>query len=139
VGFAESVTARAAAVAAVLLLTACDPGVGRVCPAIDWGRTLLVSLAADWPPGTGRSVHVACDSPCGLPQRDGEPARELTAPLEGEVARLSPMGLPGSVVVTVLGPAGPEAELDTDLDWRRVGGDDECGGPMRAGVTVPAP
>ncbi|MGY1821887.1 hypothetical protein [Geodermatophilus sp. SYSU D00079] len=131
---------RAVAVAAVLLAGACDPGAGRVCPAIDWGRTLLVTLAPDWPPGTGRSVQVACDAPCGLPTVDGDdPARELTAPLEGATARLSPMGLPGSVVVTVLGPGGPEGGVEAGLRWRRVGGDDECGGPVRAEVTVPAP
>ncbi|MGY1638814.1 hypothetical protein ACI78V_19370 [Geodermatophilus sp. SYSU D00742] len=131
--------ARPAAVAVVLLTTACDPGVGRACPAIDWGRTLVVSLAADWPTGESRSVHVACDSPCGLPASGGEPAGELTAPLEGPVARLYPLGLPGSVVVTVVGPAGPEAQVEADLDWRRVGGDEECGGPVRAEVTVPPP
>ena len=50
------------------------------------------------------------------------------------------MTTPDSVVVTVLGPDGATlADLETDLDWRRVGGTEECGGPMTASVVVPAP
>jgi hypothetical protein len=50
------------------------------------------------------------------------------------------MTLPDSAVLTILGPDGTElAELDADLDWRRVGGTEECGGPSAASVVVPAP
>ena len=52
---------RAAACAGALLaLTACDGGVGRACPAIGWGSTLVVELAGDRPSGEGRSVRVGC-------------------------------------------------------------------------------
>jgi hypothetical protein len=65
----------------------------------------------------------------------------VSVPLSGRstVVQLD-MTTPDSVVVTVLGPDGATlADLETDLDWRRVGGTEECGGPMTASVVVPAP
>jgi hypothetical protein len=128
---------------AVLALAACD-GVEQACPAIAWGSTLTVELTPDWPPGEGRSVEVGCPEPCGLPALGGTPSgpiREGVAPLTGTSAAVSfVMETPDSVVVTVLGPDGVVlAEVATDLDWERVGGSAECGGPMAAAVTVPAP
>ena len=39
-----------------------------------------------------------------------------------------------------IGPdGGVLAGLSADLDWQRVGGSEECGGPHEATVTVPAP
>ena len=50
------------------------------------------------------------------------------------------MVVPETVDVTVLGPDGAVlAELTADPEWERVGGSAECGGPMAATVTVPAP
>ena len=50
------------------------------------------------------------------------------------------MSVPDSVDVRVLGPDGSvPAGLEAGLDRVRVGGSEECGGPMEAGVTVPAP
>ena len=47
---------------------------------------------------------------------------------------------PETVAVAVLGPDGAVlAELTADLEWARVGGSAECGGPHEATVTVPAP
>ena len=65
----------------------------------------------------------------------------LTAPLTGRSAGLSvDMAAPESVVVTVLGADGSDlAEVSADLEWHRVGGSEECGGPMETTVTVPAP
>jgi hypothetical protein len=128
---------------AVLALAACD-GVGQACPAIGWGSTLTVELAPDWPPGEGRSVEVGCPEPCGLPALGSTPSgpiREGVAPLTGTSTALSfVMETPDSVVVPVLGPDGAVlAEVAADLDWERVGGSEECGGPMAATVTVPAP
>jgi hypothetical protein len=128
---------------AVLALAACD-GVGQACPAIGWGSTLTVELAPDWPPGEGRSVEVGCPEPCGLPALSSTPSgpiREGVAPLTGTSTALSfVMDTPDSVVVPVLGPDGVVlAEVAADLDRERVGGSEECGGPMAATVTVPAP
>ena len=128
---------------AVLALAGCD-GVGQACPAIGWGSTLTVELAPDWPPGEGRSVEVGCPEPCGLPALGGTPSgpiRAGVAPLTGTSTALSfVMETPDSVVVPVLGPDGVVlAEVAADLDRERVGGSEECGGPMAATVTVPAP
>ncbi len=125
----------AAALGAVLALTACDGGVGRACPAIAWGNGLTVELADGWPPGEGRSVRVACPQSCGLEVPDG------VAPLVGDRATVSfLMETPDSVDVAVLGPdGGVLAGLTADLEWERVGGSAECGGPHEATVTVPAP
>jgi hypothetical protein len=120
--------------AAVLALAGCD-GVGRACPAIAWGNGLAVELADDWPPGEGRSVQVGCLQPCGLEVPEG------VAPLDGDRATVSfLLETPDEVDVAVLGPDGAVlAQLTADLEWVRVGGSDECGGPHEATVTVPAP
>ena len=129
-----------AVIGAVLVLNACDGGVGQVCPAVGWFDTLTVQLAEDWPDGEGRSVRLDCGGPCDPPVLSGDPSR-LTAAVEGSTARFTVgMSVPRTVVVTVLGPDGAVlAEIDADPDWERVGGSEECGGPHEATVTVAAP
>ena len=65
----------------------------------------------------------------------------VTAALRGTSAALSfVLSSPDTVVVTVLGAdGGTLAEVEADLDWVRVGGSEECGGPGEASVVVPAP
>jgi hypothetical protein len=133
----------AAALGAVLALTACDTA-PTACPAIAWGNGLTVQLAGGWPPGEGRSVRVACPQPCGPELREDAPpgrGHEGVAPLVGDRATVSfLMATPDEVDVAVLGPdGGVLAGLSADLDWQRVGGSEECGGPHEATVTVPAP
>ena len=129
---------------AALALTACRKGTGTVCPAIGWSNALVVTLAGDWPEVEGGSVTVDCAPRCGwVVVQDGAAVDRdrLTAPLDTlpAVAHLD-MSAPNSVDVRVLGPDGSElAEFEADLDWVRVGGSEECGGPMEATVTVPAP
>lgn len=109
----------------------------RIRPAIGYSRTLIVQLADDWPLAEGHTVVATCPSPCGQVQRDNdESTREVTGALTGSTARLQMMAMPDSVVVTVVGPEGPVAEVDASLAWRRRGGTEECGGPMEAVVTV---
>jgi hypothetical protein len=115
-----------------------EGGTGRICPAIDYGRTLVVQLADGWPAAEGRTVVVRCEEPCGRVQRDhDELTHDVSGALAGSTARLPMMAMPESVVVTVLGPEGP-AEVAEPLTWRRVGGTEECGGPMEAVVLVRA-
>jgi hypothetical protein len=129
---------------AVLTLTACDGGAEQACPAVAWSNGLTVALAGDWPPGEGRTVRVGCPQPCGLDIREDTPpgpVHEGVAPLTGATAALSfVMATPDEVDVTVLGPDRTVlAGLSADLEWARVGGSAECGGPHEATVTVPAP
>ncbi len=106
---------------------------------MDYGRTLVVQLADDWPPAEGRIVVARCSSPCGqVQQNSDELAREVSGALTGKSAGLWVMDMPDSVVVTVSGPDGPLAEIEQSLTWERVGGTEECGGPMEAVVVVPA-
>ena len=89
-------------------------------------------------------MEVGCPKPCGLPALSSTPSgpiREGVAPLTGTSTALSfVMETPDSVVVPVLGPDGVVlAEVAADLDEERVGGTAECGGPMAATVTLPAP
>lgn len=126
--------------AAALALAACGAGAETVCPAIGWSNALTVGLADDWPPVDGRSLLVECSSRCGMYGREGPPD-ELSVPFSGAstVVQLD-MTAPDSVVLTVLGGNGTElTQHDADLDWVRVGGSDECGGPHAASITVPAP
>jgi hypothetical protein len=129
---------------AALALAACREGIETVCPAIGWSNSLVVTLAGDWPPVEGGSVAVDCAPRCGeTVVRDGAPVDRdrLTAPLDTlPVVLHLDMSAPDSVDVRVLGPDGSVlAGLAADLDWVRVGGSEECGGPMEAVVTVPAP
>jgi hypothetical protein len=64
----------------------------------------------------------------------------VATPLHGTSAALSfILSSPDTVVITVLDADGAmQADVQTDLDWVRVGGSEECGGPMHAAVTVPA-
>ncbi|MGY1738846.1 hypothetical protein [Geodermatophilus sp. SYSU D00684] len=120
-------------------------GPGEVaCPAIGWVNAVRVELTGDWPGPAPASVRVVCEPSCGQvvrPDRDPEQRREVTAPLTGTTAGVpTDMQTPDAATVTVLAAdARALAEVDADLDWVRVGGSEECGGPMAATVVVPAP
>jgi hypothetical protein len=117
--------------AGAALLAACH-GPAVVCPAIAYGSTLVVRLAADWPPGEDRTVQIDCGSPCEFPTG-------ASAPVTGSVARVAVFDPPDSVTVAVLDPGGPLTSVEAEPVWVRVGGSAECGGPMEATVVVPAP
>ncbi|MGY1605734.1 MULTISPECIES: hypothetical protein [unclassified Geodermatophilus] len=131
------------ATALVPTLTACGTGsldgdAGQVCPAVDYGRTLVVRLTGDWPAAEGRTVVARCSSPCGAVQLGREDlGPEVTGALVGSTANLSTMATPDFVAVTVVEPDGHQTRVDAALDWTRVGGTEECGGPMEAEVDVP--
>jgi hypothetical protein len=133
----------AATLSGALLLVAAgcgDTAGGTVCPAIGYSDGLTVRLADGWPPGAGRSVTVTCDEPCGPGDLGGGPrARSVSASVLGSEATLTISGQPASVIVTVVENGAVVARADADLDWRRVGGSAECGGPEAATATVPAP
>ena len=113
------VTAVAALVLAVL--TGCAPE--RVCSTIGWSNTVVVQLGPGWTDRDAASVRVA-DVPV-VPLTDGSADVWLD------------MSSPGTVEVTVLDAQGEVlAEREADLDWRRVGGTEECGGPGEATVVV---
>jgi hypothetical protein len=111
------------------------------CPAVGYSSSLVVELAPDWPAGQAQSVTIECDEPCAVPPMDGgEAAGTPTAVLADGAALFDWFGDQPSVVVTVLDGDGAElTSLQTELDWVRVGGTEECGGPLDATVTVPAP
>ncbi|MGY1745962.1 hypothetical protein [Blastococcus sp. SYSU D00695] len=129
--------------AAVVLLTGAGcagEADGTVCPPVGWLDAVTVHLAAGWSLDAERTVTVTCDRSCAPSGPDGGSGnRESSAPLAGSTATVPVTGQPSSVVVTVLVAGHPRAVVPTDLDWRRVGGSEECGGPRAAAVTVPAP
>jgi hypothetical protein len=127
------VRAAVLALAVPLLLVACGPDGDTACPAIGWLNVIRVELAGQWAePAT--SVAVECSSPCGADGGD-----EATAPVTGAAAEvLIGMSAPESAVVTVSAADGRRlAEVRPELDWVRVGGSAECGGPMEATIAVP--
>ncbi|MCZ2812738.1 hypothetical protein O2W15_14970 [Modestobacter sp. VKM Ac-2979] len=132
-------------VAVVLAAVWTGGPVGQACPAIGWSNGLTVELADGWP--AADAVRVECTSPCG-PVAMAPSAEEpdaFTVPLAGGTASVPItsvpiMGAPGSVTVAVLAADGaPLGRADLDLDWVRVGGSAECGGPHEATATVPVP
>ncbi|MGY1885151.1 hypothetical protein ACI799_07610 [Blastococcus sp. SYSU DS0753] len=63
----------------------------------------------------------------------------VSGALTGSSAAVFMMDMPDFMVVSVLEPEGQVAEVEQALVWERVGGTEECGGPMEAVVVVPAP
>ena len=134
--------ARRVAVALVLAaatLTGCGLG-STDCTAVGYSNTRTAELADGWPPVDSGTVRLACAGPCPPEVGDGGPD-EWRAPLTGTATAVQlGMTAPESVVVTVADAAGAElARVAADLDWVRVGGSAECGGPSEAAVAVPAP
>jgi hypothetical protein len=134
----------AGAVAAALAFSSCAGGAGTVCPAIGWVNTVTVGLADDWPPVEGGSLLVECPSPCAIQPHARDTTAEtdqVSMPLTGRSVVVDVgMTSPDSVVLTVLGPDGAELSVtEADLDWRRVGGSEECGGPHAVSVVLAAP
>ncbi|GAB3348010.1 hypothetical protein [Modestobacter lapidis] len=128
----------------VLLFSACGQGGGTVCPAIGWGSEVRAELTGDWTGTPVGEVEIACSPACPpialREEGTGEPAPSATS--AGPESRGVPFGSrrPDSAVVTVLGADGAVlARVDSDLEWVRTGGSEECGGPMTATVAVPAP
>jgi hypothetical protein len=125
-----------------LLLAGCaGPLTYDACPAVGYSSSLVVELAPDWPADQEHSVTIECDEPCGVPPMDGgEAATTRTSVLADGAALFDWVGDEASVVVTVRAADGAElAEVDAELEWARVGGSEECGGPVQATVTIPAP
>ncbi|MCW2510355.1 MAG: hypothetical protein JWP68_3503 [Modestobacter sp.] len=124
-----------------LLLAGCDGPSMYACPAIGYSSSLVVELAPDWPADHAHSVTIECDEPCGVPSMDGgDAASTRTAVLAEGAALFDWVGDEASVVVTVRAADGAElAKVDAELEWVRVGGSEECGGPLEATVTIPAP
>ena len=148
-----------------LVLAGCSPA--TVCPAMLHGASLTVRLADGWAAGDPQSVTLRCPDgvECGLIAPDDltvlrEP-QEVPVPPPGSVPLPTPDPSPRpggtpqeledgaatysldgpreELVVTVSGADGVLAELTVSPDWVRVGGSEECGGPMEAEVVVPAP
>ena len=125
-------------------LAGCGQGGGTACPAVAYLPDLVVELDGGWPPAEGRRAVVGCGGPCtevvvegGTP---GPGPDELTVPLPAGRGHVPLPTAPDSVALTVLAAGGQVlTELETELEWVRVGGSEECGGPMQATVTVPAP
>jgi hypothetical protein len=132
----------AVALGALLWAASWAGGPDVACPAIGWGSSVRVELTGDWSAQPVGVVELECSTPCErlavLDEVTGEPVQlheavdPLSWPVFGE--------RPGSAVATVLAPDGSElARVESQLEFERVGGTEECGGPMRATVTGPAP
>ena len=127
-------------VGAVVLAVLWGGGPSRDCPAVGWSDRLVLDLADGWP--AAGAVRVDCPSWCGLaPDSVDDGPDTVTVPLTSGTAVLSlTMATPETVSVTVLGADGAElGATDVDVDWTRVGGSAECGGPHEATAVVPAP
>jgi hypothetical protein len=144
---------------AVLLLAVCAPvaGCSTACPAIGWVNSVTVELTGDV--SQVATVQLCADGACSelRPEpRTAEPRIVVTTPLDptARVTRQAPpamapfyaeridagtwrftvnMSSPDHVTARVLTSAGEVLiEKDTDLEWKRVGGSAQCGGPSEA-------
>lgn len=151
---------------AVLLLTACVPMVGctYACPAVGWVNSVTVELAGDV--SRVDTVQLCSNGACSelRPEPTVAPRIIVTTPLD-PTAPVTPdvqptmapfyaeridadtwqftvsMSSPDHVTAKALSATGEVlAETETDLEWKRVGGSAQCGGPAEAQpviVTVP--
>ena len=152
---------------AVLMLAFGIPvaGCSTACPAIGWVNSVTVELAGDV--SRVDAVQLCAEDACSeLRPEPGTavPRIVVTTPLD---ARASPtpeaqptmapfyaeridadtwrftvnMSSPDHVTAKALSSTGEViAEKDADLDWKRVGGSAQCGGPVEASpvlLTVP--
>jgi hypothetical protein len=152
----------------VVALAGCNQLV-TACPAIGYSSALVVRLADDWPPGDARTVTLDCpeEEVCGLPSafpREAVPSaavvpfQEPAPPPAGqspapEVDRESPVvqplsdgsaefvlfSSPETVTLTVTEAGEDVVSVTVRPEWVRVGGSEECGGPLEAELVVPAP
>jgi hypothetical protein len=130
---------RTGAVLAGLALVPGCAGEETICSTIGWQNELVVEFADGWPP-VGDGVTIECEPACYTGVLV-DPEAATVDPTAGRPATaLLDMTTPESVVLHVLGPDGAQlTEVEADLDWQRVGGTEECGGPHEAVVVVPAP
>ncbi len=138
---ASWIAGGACVMAAALALAACSAAAGTACPAVGWGSALTLEFALDWPSVEG-GVTVRCSPDCMQDVlADGAPGPAAVDPIAGSMVTVSYiLSTPDPVVLTVLAADGTElTQVEADVHWRRVGGSEECGGPMEATVVVPAP
>jgi hypothetical protein len=142
----KGLVAFVAALVALLVVATWGLGGNEACPAVGWSSEIRAELTGDWSPHPERTVRIECGPACEpltlLPEPDGPETSIPTPPpmpTDSVAIRfLTPH--PDSAVVTMLGPDGTVVtEVEAELEFERVGGSAECGGPMRATVTVPAP
>ncbi|PZA21256.1 hypothetical protein DMO24_11260 [Modestobacter versicolor] len=123
------------AVAVLLALAGCEDE-ATVCPAS--AAVVLPNVVVQlerWP--AADSAVLQCAPAC-VPGLAGDDRTELTVPVVDGVAGFDVFASPATVAVTVLAADGTElTRLETELDWARVGGSEECGGPVVATVDVP--
>lgn len=144
---------------AVLMLAVCIPvaGCSNVCPAIGWVNSITVELAGDV--SRVDTVQLCADGACSeLRPEPGTAAPRIvvTTPLDARAPHtleaqptMAPfyaewidadtwrftvsMSSPDHVTAKALSATGDVlAEEEADLDWKRVGGSAQCGGPMEA-------
>jgi hypothetical protein len=131
-----SVIGAGVMLAALATATACRPVQGVACPAIGYVTTVNVSLAEAWPGRADLQLDVTCTTggvdgaPCDLRGTSSGPTWHGTAALA-----------PAAVVATV---RRGDVVLDTQTVALSSRVTDhpygpECGGPVEAEATVPAP
>jgi hypothetical protein len=143
---------------AVLMLAVCIPvaGCSTACPAIGWVNSITVELAGDV--ARVDTVQLCADGACSELRPEpvtAAPRIVVTTPLDA-TAQPTPEARPAMApfygekidadtwrfTVSMSSPDHGEviAETDADLDWKRVGGSAQCGGPVEASpvlLTVP--
>lgn len=150
---------RRSGVAAVLLVTLAVTGcsITTACPAIGWTNTATIHLNGNVD-GVA-TVELCADGVCAtsdpLVQEPDEPLRvltpeELASPAPSRHTLPSPFSIsrvdernwkakvamttPETLTLRALNSTGQVlAEQDVALQWRRVGGSEQCGGPGEAG------
>ncbi|MBP2456507.1 hypothetical protein ABID70_002030 [Clavibacter michiganensis] len=134
------------------LATGCASS-GNACPAIAWANQAEIRLT-----GSAQAVErvawveLCDDSACSRSAedpRDPDADGRLPMDLTYEAVRSSPdvwtmqlvMSAPDAVALTAYAAdASVLATADVDLEWTRVGGDAQCGGPGEADpVDLPIP
>lgn len=156
---------RLLSLAAVLLLSLAGSGCATACPAIGWVNAVNVELDgnADAVAAVELCFDGVCTESAPFVRVTDVPLRPMTA-LTEDVATAAPSenslvfstenigertwrisfttGTPDSITVRAVSATGDVlAERDATLEWQRVGGSEQCGGPLEGtpiGLDIPS-
>ena len=137
------------AVSAVAVMAALLTGCGMIgpvaCPAIGWMNTLTVEV--EQPADQVAKLHLCAGADCeelDVASGAGGSAPDSLARFDSRVGDrwvfTLDMGAPDEMTVTALDAAGGVlVEQPVTVDWVRVGGSEQCGGPSEGTATVSVP
>lgn len=107
----------------------------RVCPAIGYSSLLEVTLTGDASEVAQVQVHVGEAWQPPFPEGADRTSPAIMSSRDGDTWSFTLYYPPNPMALRALDAEGDVvAQTERDVDWIRVGGNEECGGPMQGRV-----